>query len=76
MIIKYLVSHLIFKIINFLPAGKICNYLNYYLVVYLGSNHKRRLWNLKKTILKGEHACRYALLHLVVKFTCDYSTYI
>ena len=55
MIIKYLVSHLIFKIINFLPAGKICNYLNYYLVVYLGSNHKRRLWNLKKTILKQEH---------------------
>ena len=52
MIIKYLISFIIFKIINFLPPGKICNLLNFFLVVYLGSNHKRRLWNLKKSILK------------------------
>ena len=52
MIIKYLILFIIFKIINFLPTGKICNLLNFFLVVYLGSNHKRRLWNLEKSILK------------------------
>ena len=52
MILKYFISSIIFKIINYLPTGKLCNILNYYLVVYLGSNHIRRLWNLKKIIKK------------------------
>lgn len=50
MIIKYFISYIIFKIIYYLPKSKLCNILNYYLVVYIGSNHIRRLWNLKKII--------------------------
>ncbi len=52
MIIKYLISFIIFKIIDFLPAGKLCNILNFRLVIFLGSNHIRRLRNLKKLINK------------------------
>ena len=54
MILKYFVSFIVFKIIFYLPTGKLCNILNYYLVVYLGSNHKRRLWNLERIIKKKD----------------------
>ena len=49
--IKYILCKFIFVIIGKLPSGKICNFLNFSLVIILGSNHTRRLEILKRKIL-------------------------
>ena len=70
MIIKYLISFIIFKIIHYLPAGKLCNILNFRLVIFLGSNHIRRLRNLKKLVSKFE-TIDYTLK--IIKYPSRYS---
>ena len=75
MILKYFVSFIFFRIISYLPTGKLCNILNYYLVVYLGSNHIRRLWNLSK-IIKKKKLYEYEKITFTIKKTNKFNIFI
>ena len=73
MYLRFILAFILTKIKSFLPdSSKVNERLNYLLIIIIGSNHSRRLGNLKK-IIKNRSLYDYELINF--KYFCPINNY-